>query len=463
MSDQLPSDTRFKPPAILARTFDLGTAVPEIDNPVKEMRTGRLIIIAFFVVFLGWAAIVRVDSAVYASGMIAVSGNRQSVQHQTGGVVAKLDVKEGDQVQKGQVLVELAGDRSEADANAYMANYISMKVQEARLLAEATGQSSFAEPVEFRTFTGENRALVDEAMKLQRQSMSARNQFVAAQISVLRQQQAQTRDSINGSQEQLDAKIKRKNLTEDELTGILPLEAKGYAPKTYVRQLQQNIAGLEGDVGSLKSDIAKASSAIGESQSRELTTRRQATQDVMDELRQTQQKLTELTPQLTAAQSEYDRTEIRATATGKVVGLSVFNAGGVISPGQKILDIVPDNAPLIIESNVAAKDGDDIRAGQEAQIRFSALQERDLPAMSGKVLSVSADSFQDQKNGTFYYKAEIEVSPENIAKITKIRGNSSWLKPGLPVEVIVPLRKRSMLDYLMEPLNQTLWKSFREH
>ncbi len=454
----------LKLPAILTRGVAIGDmAEPEIDNPIKEVRAGRFMVIAFFVVFLGWAALVRVDAAVHSGGMIAVAGNRQSVQHQTGGVVAKLDVKEGQVVKQGDVLLELSGGRSQADASALQAEYVNLKVQEARLMAEATGAAGFAEPAEFKDYTGEQRILVDNAMRLQHQSMTSRRQFVSAQISVLRQQQAQTREALVGSEQQLAAASKRKALTEDELSNVLPLEAKGYAPKTYVRQLQQSIAGLEGDTGALQADIAKGSSVIAESRNREMTTRSQSTQEIMGELRDTQQKLTEITPQLTAAQTEYDRTYVRATTNGKVMGLSVFNAGSVIAPGQKILEIVPDSAPLIIESNVAAADGDDIHPGQEAQIRFSALQERDLPVMKGKILSVSADSFQDQKSGAFYYKAQIEVSADNINKIDKLRGNRDWLKPGLPVEVIVPLRKRTVLAYLMEPLNQTLWRSFREH
>lgn len=462
MKDLVPS-SGLKLPALLSRGVELGQADAAIDNPAKEVRAGRLAIIAFFVIFLGWAALVRVDAAVHAGGNIAVAGNRQSVQHQSGGVVAATHVKEGQDVHKGDVLVELAGGRSQADANALRAEYINLKVQEARLMAEATGAAGFTEPAELQKYTGEDRILVENAIRLQQQSMNSRRQFVAAQISVLRQQQAQTRDAVQGSTQQLAAAEKRKALTEDELKNVLPLEAKGYAPKTYVRQLQQSIAGLEGDTGALQAEIAKGSSLIAESRNRELTTRSQTTTQIMDELRMTQQKLTELTPQLTAAETEFERTSIRATTDGKVVALSVFNAGSVVAPGQKILEIVPDKAPLIIEANIEAKDGDDIRPGQIAQIRISAIQERDLPVMDGKILTVSADSFQDQKSGIHFYKAQIEVSAENIATIDKVRGNRDWLKPGLPVEVIIPLRKRTVLAYLFEPLNQTLWRSFREH
>jgi HlyD family secretion protein len=134
-----------------------------------------------------------------------------------------------------------------------------------------------------------------------------------------------------------------------------------------------------------------------------------------------------------------------------------------VTPGQVMLEIVPDDAPLVIEAMVDAKDGDDIRPQQEAQIRFSAIQERDLPILKGKVLKISPDTFQDQKTGVHFYKAQVEVSPAAVSEISKVRGGKDVLKPGLPVEIIVPLRKRTILGYLFEPLNQTFWRSFREH
>ena len=453
-----------KLPAFLTRGVALTSGNIEIDNPAGEIRAGLWTAIAFFVVFFAWAALVKVDAAIHSSGMIAVEGSRESVQNMSGGVVSAMLVKEGQIVKKGDVLVELAGGRSQADAKALRAQHINLTTQEARLMAEATGAAGFAEPEALKVYvTPEDRLQVENAMLLQRQSMASRRQFVGAQISVLHQQQNQTREAVAGNQDKLTASSKRQQLAQEELEAVQPLEAKGYAPKTKIRQLQQNIAGLEGENGALQAEISKGASQIGESRSREQTTRSQAMTQIMDELRQTQQMLGELIPKLTAAESEYAATSVRATTSGKVLGLTVFNAGSVVKPGQKILEIVPDSAPLVIEANIEAKDGDDLRAGQEAHIRITALQERDLPVMKGRVLKVSPDSFQDERTGASYYRAQIEVSAENIALVDRMRGNHAWLKPGLPVEVIIPMRKRTVLAYLFEPLTKTLWKAFREH
>jgi HlyD family secretion protein len=146
-----------------------------------------------------------------------------------------------------------------------------------------------------------------------------------------------------------------------------------------------------------------------------------------------------------------------------VVGLNVFTVGGVISAGQKLMDVVPDRAGLVIEARVAPDDIDDLRTGQDAQIRFTSLHERDLPIMSGKVTRISADSFQDEKTGLSYYTSEITVLPKELEAIRKVRGHDFKLRAGMPVQALIPLRKRTALQYVFEPLTQLLWLSFREH
>jgi len=443
-----------------------GVAVPEAtatDSPDRDVRVGMWVVFAFFGVFLGWAALARVDAAVTARGKIIVSGDRQQVQNKSGGVIKKVLVHEGDMVNKGQVLLELAGDESQATTESYTAQYISLKAQEARLIAEETGAAGFAEPVEFAKYTGADRALVDQAMLVQRRAMQARRQALGAQLSVLAQQAAQSRETIQGTQQRLAANQKQQQLTSDELSGVKSLNEKGFAPTTRVRSLESSLAGLQGDNGALRANVAQANAVISESQMRAVTLRRQNDQDIVTELRDTQSKLSNILPMLGAARTEFDRTQIRAPATGKVMGLITTTEGAVITPGEKIMDVVPENAPLVIEAYVSPQDGDDIRAGQVAQIRFTSMHERDMPELNGKVLDVSGDSFQDQKSGESFYKARIEVSGASLAKIAKLRGRNDVVRPGLPVEVVVPVRKRTVLGYLLEPINETFWRSFHEH
>ncbi len=441
------------------------TAPGTTDSPDRDVRTGLLVVFAFFGVFLGWAALCRVDAAVYARGQVVVSGSRQQVQNKTGGVVKTLLVHEGQQVQKGQVLIELAGDESQASTQSYTGQFIALKAQEARLLAEQAGRATFAEPAEFKTYTGEDRELVNDAMSVQRQAMSARRSSLSAQLSVLAQQGAQSRESIRGIQERVDANVKQQALTSDELAGVKSLNEKGYAPKTRVRSLESDLAGLVGDNGNLHAGIAQANATISESRMRALTLQRQNSQDIVTELRDTQSKLSDILPQLGAAKTEFDRTRIRAPVNGKVMGLTAFTEGGVITPGEKIMDIVPDNEPLVIDAMVSPQDGDDVHIGQAAQVRFTSMHERDIPELKGTVLDVSGDSFQDQKTGAQYFKARVQVSADSLAQLAKVHGGdrSNVIRPGLPAEVVVPLKKRTVLSYLMEPLGEAFWQSFHEH
>ncbi len=442
---------------------DLDGRLSVQDDPRRDIRNGVIFVIAFFLIFVGLAAIIRVDAAIYSQGSIVVSGSRQQVQHREGGVITAVKVREGDFVKQGQVLIELAGDNTEANALALKSEYIKLMITQARLLAEMKRASSFSEPPELKMFTGADRVLVENEMTTQRQAMALRYREIADQVTVLSKRRNQTQELIAGAQKQLQANERRKALAGDELASVESLEARGYAPKTRVRQLQQSIAGMESDNAGLTADMRRNSASITELAAQENAIRSQAAAQIVQQLEQISSRLSEVAPGMTSATEQLGRTTVKATATGRVVGLAVHNAGAVVTPGQVMLEIVPDDAPLIIEAMIDAKDGDDVRPQQEAQIRFSAIQERDLPIMKGKVLKISADTFQDPKTGVHFYKAQVEVSPQAVSEISKVRGMTDVLKPGLPVEIIVPLRKRTILGYLFEPLNQTFWRSFREH
>ena len=164
-----------------------------------------------------------------------------------------------------------------------------------------------------------------------------------------------------------------------------------------------------------------------------------------------------------AAREQLARALVRAPATGQVVGLTVFTVGGVVQAGQTLMEIVPDRAHLIIEARVSPADADDLRIGQETEVRFTAFRDRDLPKLTGRLTGVSADSFTDETTGESFFRATVEVPEEQIEILQRVRGPDPGLRPGLPVEVVVPLRKRTALQYMLEPLTHSLWRSFREH
>jgi HlyD family type I secretion membrane fusion protein len=433
------------------------------DDPKRELRIGGIIAGVFFIGFLGWAAITPLDAGAYASGVIAVSGNRQSVQHREGGVVSAIHVQEGQSVAKGQVLVEISAGELRANERATAGEVYTLLAQRARLTAERTRAAGVVTPVEFAKLTGEDRALAEDALSLQRAQFTARRQGLSAQRGVLGQRANQLAEQSTGYSRQLESNAEQKRLIGEELEGMRKLAAQGYAPMNKVRALERSEAALTGEEGAYRAQIARASEAVGETRMQLMSLDRQMMEEVTGQLRDVQVRLDELQPRLIALREQLARAIVRAPEGGKVVGLTTFTVGGVVSPGATLMEIVPQDRALVIQANVSPGDADDLRIGQTTQVRFSSLHERDLPILKGKLTKLSADSFLDENSGQRFFRAEVAVPPAEMERIRKVRGPQTGLQAGLPVEVLVPLRKRTALDYLVEPLFQTFWRSGREH
>ena len=433
------------------------------DDPTRMIRIGAGVAGLFFVGFLGWAALAPLDAGAYAHGVIAVAGNRQSVQNREGGVVTGIRVVEGQSVVKGQILVELSASELRASERGMTGEVLTLLAQRARLIAERDRQAGFAAPPEFAKLTPEDQPLADEALRLQRQQFQARRSSLQTQRGVLNQRILQLSQQSSGAERQLDANREQQKLIEEELEGVQDLAAKGYAPKTRVLALQRSAASLTGEDGAYRAQIARSAEQIGETRLQTLSLERQMMEEVSGQLRDVQVRLDDLQPKVLAAREQLARATIRAPSGGKVVGLNVFTVGGVVAPGQTLMEIVPQDRRLVIQAKVSPNDADDLKPGQRTQIRFTSLHERDLPLLNGTLTELSADSFTDEKTGVQYFRAEVAAPPEELDKVRKVRGAQSGLQPGLPVEVLIPLRKRSALAYLVEPMFQTFWRMGREH
>jgi HlyD family secretion protein len=416
------------------------------DRADPDMRTGIIVAVLFFVLLLGWATFARLDAAAYAPAKLTVAGQRQTVQHRDGGVVGAIFVKEGQHVTQGQPLMELAAAEVRAQARMYGAQLIELKAQRARLIAEQLGTGTINWPAEFAGFTGQDKADAQEAMTLQMQQFQARAAVLSAQTGALREQANQVRQTSRGYRSQLDASAEQAQLINDELESLRGVAEKGFVSKSRMRALERARADLMGQSGQYSASIARSAAEGGENRLKSLEAVKAYKERAASELRDVEFSLNEIFPKYRAAKDQLARLQIRAPATGTVVGLNVFTVGGVV-----------------IEARIAPDDIDDLRTGQNAQIRFASLHERDLPIMTGQVTRLSADSFQDEKTGLSYYTAEITVLPKELEAIRKVRGRDFALRAGMPVQALIPLRKRTALQYVFEPLTQLLWLSFREH
>jgi HlyD family type I secretion membrane fusion protein len=435
---------------------------PSPASPRREIIGGLVVIGVFLAVFLGWGLVARLDAGVYAPGAVTVYGNRQSVQHRDGGIVSELDVHEGDRVQSGQVLLKLSGDELVANERAMADQVFTLEALQARLLAEMDGRAAIAPPADFQGLTGADADAARNALTIQQHEFDARGAELATQKGVLRQREAQSADEIDGYREQLAASRRQQALVQQERGSLKDLLARGLVPLTRERSLERDQAQLEGSAGEYTADIARTQQQVGETRLQVVDLERQRIADDSKDFRDADTQLSEARPKLIALRQQVDRLTVRAPATGRVVGLSIFTVGGVVSPGQKLMDVVPENEPLVVEARIRPNDVDDLKIGQSTEIRIPAFRDRRMPLLTGTVEKISADALTDEKTGASYFKIEVRVPPSELNVIRQFRGAEAGLKPGLPVEVVVPLRNRTALDYLLDPLREMLWKSFRQ-
>jgi len=430
-------------------------------DPSREIRLGTTIAVLFFVLFLGWAAFMPLDAGVHAAGQIAVAGNRQSVQHRDGGVVTAIHVREGQHVRAGEVLIELSAPELRASERALTSDYLTLLVQRARLMAERSGRRDFAPPPEFASLSAADQDLARQVMDLQRSEMHARSGAVSAQQSVLGQRAQQLVQQQSGFVKQRQALQEQQRLIGEELAGLKTIAEKGFASINRVRALERAQADLKGQEAQMVAEYARAGEGIGETRMQSLSVSRDRLEQVENDLKDTQSKLSETLPKLVATREQLEHSQVRAPATGQVVGLQVFTVGGVVAAGQKLMDIVPDGRELVIQGQLSPQDADDAYQGQTAQIRFVSVHNRTLPLFSGTVRTVSADSFSDEKTGRSYFRIEIVVPEAELNRVRSVLG-SGELRPGLPVEAVLTVRKRTALQYLLEPLTGALWRSGHE-
>ncbi len=211
----------------------------------------------------------------------------------------------------------------------------------------------------------------------------------------------------------------------------------------------------------MRAEFARAGEGIGEKKMQSLSVTRARLESIESDLKDTQSKLSETLPKLVATRQQLQQSQVRAPATGQVVGLTVFTVGGVVRPGDTLMDVVPDGKELIVRAQINPVDADDVYIGQIAQVRFVSVHNRSLPLFSGTVRTMSADSFTDDKSGRSYFRSEIVVPESELNRIRQVIGKGE-LRPGLPVEIVMTVRKRTALQYMFEPLTGALWRSGHE-
>jgi len=425
------------------------------DGPIR--RFGYTMILVVFGFFGGWSVLAPLGSAALAPGTVAVEGYRKTVQHLEGGIVKAIHVRDGDNVVKGQVLVELEDTSSRAQLQTLRGQLFSALAREARLTAERDGKPSVVYPEALTSATDDPR--VQEAMRVQDQSFTVRKHSRDGEIKIFKEQRLQLAAKIQGIQSQRASRNSLANSLSKDLVDFRAMLKEGYVEKQKVTELERRLAEAQGDEGDLSANIATSETQISEISLKILQIEKEFQRDVVDELSKVQAELSELREKTQWLSDTVTRTTIKAPEAGMVLGLAVHTLGAVIAPGGHLLDIVPQEEKLVIEAQVSPVDIDRVHIGQSTEIRFSAFKSAKTPKVSGRLLTLSADRLTDEKNEVSYYLARVEVDKTGLEDLRK-RG--LILLPGMPAEVLINTGDRTFFQYLTQPLTNIFARSLIE-
>lgn len=429
---------------------------PPFPTEIRAIVLSGLVILGLLAAGVGaWGATAELASAVIAPAQVMVDSNRKTVRHLSGGIVREILVGNGDQVEPGQLMIRLDDTRAKAELAIVQQNLDLVRAIEARLLAEQAEAESIAVPEDL--LARAHQPTVAKILANQSDLFAARRETLVGEFDVSDGRIAHTRDEIAGLRADIAAKQQEAELVVQELAVQKGLYAKQLTTISKVLKLERQKAGLDGRVNTLRAQIARASKAIGDAEMQSLQVRRDFRERVEMELRDTRAEIFDLQERMNAADFALDEMEILAPEAGIVVGREVHAPGAVVAPGGTLLELVPTQDDLVVEALVRPIDIDSLALGQTADIRFTAFAQRTTPILHGQVAYLAADVSEDPRSGEQHYVARIAVPEAEVARL-----GERQLQPGMPADVAINTGQRTVLDYLVQPLRDSLFKAWRE-
>ncbi|MDH0647029.1 HlyD family type I secretion periplasmic adaptor subunit [Pseudomonas sp. GD03858] len=418
---------------------------PLRDDARGPARAGRWLVLVGLGGFLLWGALAPLDKGVPVSGNVVVAGSRQAVQHPTGGVIEQLLVRDGDQVHAGQVLLRMDATQAEAQQGSLRVQYVNARAGEARLLAERDGRSV----IDFPAILREQAATpwVATALEAQRQLLASRGQALRLELDGLGESIAGAEASLLGLQGSLASKQVQRDALDEQLGGLRELARDGYIPRNRLLDSERLLAQVNGSIAEDMGSIGRTRRQVQELKLRIGQRHQEFQNDVRQQLSELQASAEDLDNRLRSAGFELAHTQVRAPVSGTVVGLSVFTNGGVIARGQQLMEIVPSDAPLLVDARASVELVDRLRPGLPVELLFAAFNQSTTPRVPGEVTLVSADRLLDDKTQQPYYQVRIKVSEQGLRQLAGLD-----IRPGMPVEAFVRTGERSLLNYLFKPL-----------
>jgi epimerase transport system membrane fusion protein len=415
---------------------------------------GLLVLVVMFGIFGVWACVAPIAGAAVAPGFVVVKSHKKAIQHLDGGIVSQLNVKDGDLVQEGDLLLILDGTENRALMEMARSQFITLAAQIARFEAERDNLKVIVFPDTLNDLSDDRIA---EARQTEEQVFRARKAAREGEMAVLKQQIGQLQSKIEGLKAQRHSKQELAASYGEEAKDLKELLAEGFADKLRLREIERSHTSNLGEIAAINAEIASTEIHTGETRLQILQLDKKFQEDVAGKLGETQSKLYEVNQHLLASRDKVNRIEIKAPVSGKIMGLAAHTIGGVITPGSTILEIVPQQEELVIDAQVSNMDIDRVSVGMIAEVRLTVFKQAVTPVIEGKVTSLSADRIIDEKTGNQYYQAQVELTPESLQKLTHLD-----LIPGMPVEVMIKTGERTLFSYLIKPVSNAFARAFVE-
>lgn len=414
-------------------------------------RAGAIAIGVYLLAFAGWATLAPISGSVVGAGLVKVEANRQTVTHRDGGIVARVLVREGQTVSRGQTLVVLEDVRVETSVDLLESQLHAERLRRARLEAEAARQPRWAAPA--HAASAPARAL--EALSREQRTFVARLQALDAQLVGLQRQVADTEAEIVAHERNNVAAAEAVRLLRDETASNEALLQENFVNRTRVLTLKRSLAEYESRIQSTEAELAKARQRKAELRAKVDGLQLAYVQTATEELRETTARIVEMEERLRAGRDAAQRQVVVAPVAGRLVDLRVNTVGSALGAREPIVDIVPADAPLRVETRVAADSVAEVRVGQPAEVRLLGLSRRSEDMLQGRVVAVSADALAEPRSGVPYFAVQVEVTPGPE--------HAAAMMPGVSAEVFIRTSDRTTLDFLLDPLLAGMRRSFREH
>jgi HlyD family type I secretion membrane fusion protein len=425
-------------------------------NPRRIILAGLLVIVLFFGGLGAWAAFSPFSGAVIAPGAVKVTQERKTVQHLEGGMVDEIYVREGSKVEPGQLLVRLKSEAAAASVDMLQGQLVAKLAQEARLLAESRLEEQIDWPTEL--LERKDEPAVASVLKKERDIFTSQRTDLLGKLDLIESQIRQLQEKIIGAEEEMSANDRVIAALREEVEAKELLLAERYIDMSQVLELRRRLAEREGARGRMRQVIAETRQRIEELNLSRVDLKNRYRTQAATRLSEVSDEVFALREKLRPALDTQVRLEIRAPIAGEVINLKVHSEGaGVVRPGQPIMEIVPEDAELIVESRIKTEDITKVRPGQSAKVQLTAFNRREVAPVDGEVIYVSADQLLDERaNARPYYLVHVRVSPEALEK------EQIHLSPGMPAVCFITTEKRTVLGYLLEPLFYFLDRSMRE-